>query len=319
MIKKPSRYVRPDKPVRMALTPRDEKILWAVNQHRYLSCEHIRQLFFPGESEKPSQSRLRKLWANHFLDRYYRPWAYDGTKKSCWGASTPFYTLAEQGAEVIWDSSTLDWDEIPKTPQQNAMGFHTLQHHLAVTDLLVAVEAACKGTPDIDVGGVDRESVLQSAAAKSGKNKPGEWIVSDGAFTLNYPTLGVTWTYHIELVRASVRGGNKTLVEKMRRYARLHHQGYFEKMFGHKTVRAVLIATTTEGRALGFRDLAAKLPHGKGLFWFGTYQQNNADGLPITTFNPDTVLNSVWHGADGQIHSLIPPGLSSTKDEEKAG
>lgn len=305
----------------MSLTSRDEKIIWAVYKHRYLSCEHIKQLFFVGKSDTAVQTRLRRLWSNHFLDRYYRPWSYDGTKKSCWRVSAPFYTLAEVGAEVIWDNSTLDWDEIPKTPQQNAMGFHTLQHHLAVTDLLVAIEAACQHRGDVNVTLVERESAMQSVAAKlwQKKGRPGDWIVSDGAFTLAYPQTGQEWTYQVELVKASVRGGNKTLVEKMRRYARLHHQGYFDKVFGHKQVRAILFCTTTDQRARGFRDMAAQLPHGRGLFWFTPYQQNNADGLPITTFYPDTVLKPIWHGADGQTHSLIPPGASSCKDEKTPG
>ena len=219
----------------MALTPRDRKILWAVHQHRYLSCEHIRQLFFPGKPGGQAQRRLRLLWDNRYLDRYYRPWAYDGTRESCWRVSAPYYTLAEKGAEIIWDDSTLDWDQIPKTLKQNAMGFYTLQHHLTVTDLLVTVQVACQNTPDINVASVERESTLQRIVAKQRKTerRAGEWIISDGAFTLSYPRLDVAWTYHIEVVRAGVRSGNKTLVEKMKRYARLHHQGYFDKIMSN--------------------------------------------------------------------------------------
>jgi hypothetical protein len=296
----------------MALTPRDQQILRAVYKHRYLSADHIKQLFFAHKSDTAVQSRLRKLWANQFLDRYYRPFSYDGTRRSTWQASTPLYTLAERGAEVIWDATTADWNKIPKTPKQNAMGFQTLQHNLAVTDLLVAVEAACRDRDDVHFVCSQRQDELQAIASKRWmhEGKAGEWIVSDGAFVLLFPATGEKLTFHIEVVRASVRGGNRTLVEKMKRCARLHHRGYFKDVYGHRQVRAVLFCTTTDARARGFRDLAAQLPNGRGLFWFGTYQQNNSEGLPISAFHPSTVLGSIWHGADSKEHSLIPPGAS---------
>gem|GEM_PF-2111346 len=305
----------------MSLTSRDEKIIWAVYKHRYLSCEHIKQLFFVGKSDTAVQTRLRRLWSNHLLDRYYRPFCYDGTKRSCWKASTPYYTLAEKGAEVIWDNSVLDWDEIPKTPQQNAMGWAYLKHHLVVTDLLVAVEAACQDRDDIELVSVERERTLRQAERKvrDRKSFSSPLQISDGALTLRFPQTDQTLTFHVEVVRAGVKQGNRTLRKRMETYARLHHQGYFAKVFGHKNVRAILFCTTTDQRARGFRDMAAHLPHGRGLFWFTTYQQNNADGLPITTFYPDTVLKPIWHGADGQTHSLIPPGALSCKDEKSPG
>ena len=78
-------------------------------------------------------------------------------------------------------------------------------------------------------------------------------------------------------------------------------------MFGHKNVRAVLIATTSEERAINFQKMASQLPQGKGLFWFGVYQKQATEGVPSTVFNPDTVFSKMWKGVDGKEHSLILP------------
>ena len=295
----------------MALQPRDVDILWSVFKHRYLSCEHIHQLYFPGKSMKVAQSRLRLLWENKFFDRYYRPWIYDGTRRSQWQASTPFYTLAENGAQVIWEDTALDWDEIPKTPVQNAIGWSYLKHHLVATDLMVAIEAGCQHRDDIEFVSFVRETAMRKVERKVSDRKQfnGPLAISDGAFTLRFPGTGQEQTFHIEVVRAGVKDGNKTLFQRMKRHAELHHQGYFDKVFGHKKVRAILFATTTTQRAEGFAKLASKLPHGRGLFWFTSFQQLNEDKLPITTFYPHTVFEPVWLGADGQTHSLIPPEI----------
>src|SRR5207302_1761940 len=121
-----------------------------------------------------------------------------------------------------------------------------------------AVQVACRGRRDVELTSMDQEALLWrriAALKKDGRHEAG-YLVSDGAFTLTYRPSGEAATFHIEIVRANVKGGNETLARKFRRYTELHHTGYFERVFGHARVRAILFVTTSVERAEHFRQLA---------------------------------------------------------------
>ena len=305
---KSSRYIRPASAAPMRLQPRDKAMLLAVFKHRYLSLRHLQLLFFEGVHARAAQSRLRKLWSHGYLGRHFVPFFFDGTSTSLNGAGRPLYCLARKGAEVVSVETGQHVAGIPHTPAQNAVGFATLKHHLVVTDFLVALDAAIRQRNDIELVSVQRETELRRSLAAYQDGRPALAVVSDGAFTVRFPESGTTHTFHVEIVRAGTRGGNKTLVRKLDKYANLHHDGFFRKVYGHKTVRAVLIATTSQSRALRLRDLAAELPFCRGLFWFGTYDAHSGNSQ---AFTHEHVLDQVWHGADGNEHTILSAGKPS--------
>lgn len=315
---KPSRHVRPDQALGMVLQPRDKDILLSLYLHRYLSAEHVRQLHFRTASLRAVQARLRKLWANHYLDRYLRPFSFTDSEEARRRASVPLYSLAKGGADIVAAEQYISIDDVPHTPRQNADGFSNLEHNLVATDLLVALQAACQDRPDVQVVVVERESALRRKNYLAWSNRiwTGESLTSDSSFSLGFPSLGVVWTFHIEVVRALVKAGNKTIKDKMRKYARLVRQGFFQQVLGHKVVRAVLFVTTSEARALRFCNLAASLAHGRGLFWFAAYQHRVDSGRVVSNFSPQTILALPWHGADGQVHSFIHPLLAQAPPTE---
>jgi len=316
---KPSRHVRPDQALGMEIQSRDKDILLSLYLHRYLSAEHVRQLHFRTAGLRAVQARLRKLWANHYLDRHFRPLSFTESEEARRRAKMPLYCLARRGAEVVASEMHIPIQDIQHTLAQNVNGFSNLEHNLVATDLLVALQAACHERQDVQVTVVERESALrrQNYMAWSSRIWTGESLTSDGSFTLGFPCLGTAWTFHIEVVRALVKAGNKTLKDKMRKYARLVRQGFFEQVLGHKVVRAVLFVTTSEARALRFCRLASGLAHGRGLFWFTTYQRKDASGRVVSAFSPATILSLPWHGADGLLHSFIQPVLAADSPKER--
>lgn len=292
----------------MVLTPRDRQVIAAVYQHRYLTAHHIHALLFASMNASVSRVRLRKLWQNRYLDRLYFPVRLDGTRECLRNAASPLYCLARLGAEVVAADADLNVDEIPHTPVQNAEGFATLQHHLVATDLLVALQGACGSRADVQLLSVEREHALWATVhERRATQKLREYIVPDSAFTLRIPELPRPWTFYVEIVRADVRSGNKSLLTKMRRYVALLRAGLFKKVYGHETLRAVLFCTTTATRAEHFRQLAAQLPHGKNLFWFCAYEAAKTQGIPMTIFTPQTILTSIFRDVHGSVQSLLPP------------
>lgn len=306
-----SQFVRPDVPRSgVALTPRDREILLAIYTHRFLHSEHIRSLLFHGRSRRRVQDRLRRLWEHRFVERYFEPIVLTGVGQTHKQQVRPLYALASHGATVVSRTLPLDVEDIPHTPRQNMAGFGTLSHHLVVTDFLVALSSACRRRSDVEVVAVERESTLRKKVAawhkRTSRRRP--YLMSDGALTLRYPSVGKTVSFHIEVVRAGVRGGNGKLRRRCEQYLTFLRNGFFQEVFGHTHVRAVLFMTPTPERARHYLRVAESLPHGKRLFWFTHYEVKDEAGRAVSRFSESTVLSEVWqHAADQSVLSLIPP------------
>ena len=296
----PSRHHRPSSPPPLVLQPRDRQLLQSVYRHRYLLAEHVRQLHFPKASLRVAQQRLRRLWEHCYLDRLFLPLSGNGRVT----LSPPLYSLAIEGARVVGADLNIPPAHIPHTPRQNARGYATLLHHLVATDLLVAAE--CCNTENLRVVTM-RETAMRQALVAA--RQSGRWrasaIIPDGALTL-FPRGNVGgMTFYVEVVRASVKCGNALMAKKFCDYANLHHRGYFQTVFGHNRVRAILILTTSPKRAEHFRQMAAKLPYGRNLFWFGAYQPPRSGRLAVVPMW-DHVRGREWQAVDKRSFSLAP-------------
>ncbi|MGH7437662.1 MAG: hypothetical protein ACRENE_18445, partial [Polyangiaceae bacterium] len=137
---------------------------------------------------------------------------------------------------------------------------------MAVTDLLASLEAACRGrgTPQLVES---RHEWDLWRAARTGPLRGDRLIVPDGAFTLRHPNRADPETWYVEIVRASVAGGNDAFRRKMLRYVELHRAGGFRQLFGDRHVRGVLVATPTAERARNLQALAVFVP-GRRFFAF---------------------------------------------------
>lgn len=299
----PSRGIR--------LQDRDIAILDALRVHRYARSEHIHGLLFGARTLRSAQKRLRTLWEHGFLDRYYLPIMLAGGEPLPRTAPKPIYTLSVRGADLLSERLSIPCAEIPHGLRQKPRGFPTIQHHLAVTDFMVALRLACRTRADVCLESLEHEHVLWRRLADAPADLKRDGIaVPDGAFTLILAK-GPRLTFHLEIVRAGVKGGNKGLKRKLALYTKLNRRGFFRHAYGHKRLRAVLIATTSAPRADRFRLLAENLKHGRLLFWFGAYQIPGPAREPKSAFTPETVLGRLWTTAEGN-----PAGITDTAREQ---
>jgi hypothetical protein len=109
--------------------------------------------------------------------------------------------------------------------------------------------------------------------------------IPDASFTL------AGQTFHLEVLRAPARGGNKGVREKLKRYVTLVHNRKLQTAYGHQRIRCILLATATQQRTESLQTIVAGLKKGRQLFWVGRYHQESA-------------LNALWTDADGQRLSL---------------
>ena len=293
-----SRYQRPSVPrSSLHLQERDLAILNAAHVHRFVVSHHIRELLFPGVSLWRAQHRLRKLWEHRLLDRYFAPAVLRTGIAVPQLSPRPIYALTARGAACLAEASSGRATGLHTALRLKARSRPTFEHHLVVTDFMVALRVALETESRARIHRLEHEHVLwphvlrlPPAARKRGV------IVPDGAITLDVSN-GQRITLYLEVVRAGPPGGNKTVREKLARYAELHHQGFFKSLYGHERLRAVVFATTSEVRAERFCSFAAGLPHGRRLFWFGSYASPSKDTR--SGFTPTSILTHLWQTAVG--------------------
>lgn len=290
-----SRLARPG----LRLQPRDVALLRLVFNYRFVRSDHLQQLIIPRVSRRIIQTRLQKISAHGYLKRLYVPVIIDGEHAPPIHSRQPIYMLTRHGARLLaeqpGETMTAElhaWGSERPSPM-------TLLHHLVVTDLLVALADACRERADVELLSSDHEGILwQRLRAYRRQHRIVNALVPDGAFTLQYRGNGERLTFYLEVVRADVKGGNRLLLEKFKRYVELQRQGFFRDVYGHERLRAVLILTTSAVRARHFARLAAKLTHGRRLFWFGSFQEAASDGRIKSNLQSQSLLSRPWMTAE---------------------
>lgn len=221
----------------------------------------------------------------------------------------PVYALTTRGARLLNESADANLSPCSSTECPSPL---TLHHHLVVADCLVSLAASCRARDDVRFEHGEHDGILYRKLRRFRRTKRIQGaVVPDGAFTLYYGAPRETLTFYLEVVRADVKGGNRTLLAKMRRYVELHRQNFFRDAYGHTRLRAVLFATTSDARAENLRRVAGLLTQGRRLFWFGSYQEKRSDGMPATRFTPERILSLRFGNADKESFSLIQPCSSA--------
>ncbi|MFA5763066.1 MAG: replication-relaxation family protein [Bacilli bacterium] len=309
-----SPFRRPEWPASgFTLQPRDKAIIRSVFAHRVVRSDHVRDLLFANTSMRVVQVRLRKLWEHRYLARYFLSKIFGVPEPAVVRPGQPIYGLDEAGASLLAESDSEKADALQVSGNIGKFSLTSLEHHLIAADFLIAVELACTDRQNVRRIEVESEPVLwrKLCAWKAAGNR-GRSVISDGAFTI-VTTNGDRLTFHVEVVRADVKGGNKRLIDKLALYATLLREGFFKKAYGHDHVRAVIVATTSCNRADNLRELARTLVHGRRLFWFGAYQTKDADGRNVSTINKDTILAKRWDMIDSESLSLGEAAAASSR------
>jgi hypothetical protein len=285
------------RPSGLRLQPRDLAILAAADKHRFLRSDHVRALLFPEVSLRVAQVRLQMLHRHGYLKRLYVPFVMDGEHAPPLHRGQPIYRITRRGLRL--------WSEraghvAPSTKEPANASVMTLEHHLIVTDMLVALATACRSGTELELSDLRHEGVfLAQLRAYRKSARIANAIVPDGGFQLRHTLTGTTETFYLEVVRADVRGGNGRLLHKLRRYVELHRAGFFRAAYGTTDLRAVLFLTTSEVRARHLHAVASKLAHGRRLFWFGAYQEKGRLGPAVSLLAANRLLTQRWLDGNG--------------------
>jgi hypothetical protein len=284
----------------LRLQPRDLAILAAADQHRFLRSDHVRALLFPEVSLRVAQVRLQRLFRHGYLKRLYVPFILDGEHAPPLHSGQPIYRITKRGLRLLSERA-----DALATKEPARASVMTLEHHLVVTDVLVALAVACRSGGSLELAESRHEGVfLAQLRAYRQSARIANAIVPDGGFRLRHPLTGTTETFYLEVVRADVKGGNGRLIHKLRRYVELHRAGFFRAAFGTTDLRAVLFLTTSEVRARHLHAVALKLAHGRRLFWFGAYQEDSICGRKQSLIAAKHILSRPWLTPDKASQSL---------------
>src|ERR1039457_3509229 len=147
------------------LTDRDAEILRHVHRHRFLRSDHLAAL----TTGSPQQllRRLQRLYHHGYLERprcqidYFQ----SGTRRIAYG-------LGNKGAawlkrELSLQFHQLDWK------QKSHVGRLFLEHALLVSDIMVALELACRNRKDIRLLSADDLQIAN-------RREPFQWKVDIG-------------------------------------------------------------------------------------------------------------------------------------------
>src|ERR1043166_4938907 len=120
------------------ITDRDKEILRLVHRHRFLRSSHILSLL--GGSAQQILRRLKLLYHHGYLERpraqldYYHK---GGSREIVYGLNNKGARLINQ--ELGHSSREISWAE-----KNRSIGRMFLEHALLVSDVMVAIELACR-------------------------------------------------------------------------------------------------------------------------------------------------------------------------------
>lgn len=251
-----------------ALQARDRTVLRELGRYGCLTSNQIAGLVFGDVSAQVARRRLLKLTRARLTSRMSLPRGLVPLPPRLTGR--PVYRLTPTGAALVEAASGA-----------RAPTFGTTLHDLLGNEALLRLAedlGAEALTPEAEM----RRQMLQ---ARGRGQLPTGFVVPDGA--LHTPR----GTIYLELVRTSVRRGNRSYTNKLATYLRLSRSGGFQSVFGHGRIRAVLTLTTSRVRAANLVRGAATLTRGRRLFWFGA-------------LDDDARLPSMWQSAAGDAATL---------------
>jgi hypothetical protein len=264
-----SRFRRsPDVPP-FQLTDRDKEIIRVVYRHRFLRSSHICSLI--SGSQQQILRRLKLLYHHGYLSRpraqidYY----HHG------GSNEMVYCLGSHGASVLKMELGEMFRAIPWDEDDGSDRRVFLKHALLVSDIMVAIELACRA---------NRTRLLtEQDLAKT--NQPFRWkinvqgqkfsVAPDRVFALEFSGADAANRlsyFFLEADRGTMPVTRKTVSQssffrKLLSYEATWTQAIHEKQFGFNRFR-VLTVTTGPQRVKSLVEACSKLKTGHGLFLF---------------------------------------------------
>lgn len=271
------RFKRAPTAVPIKLTERDHDIIRLVHRHRFLRSPQITALL--GGSSQQLLRRLQSLYHHGYLERpriqieYYHQ---GGSRPIVYGLGNKGETLLAQ--ELGITVRPVSWGE-----RNPPIGRVYLEHALLVSDLMVALELACRKNGRVRL--IAGEDLLSSPKANptgttfkwNVKIKDGVklGVIPDRVFALEFPDASGNPQrsyFFLEADRGTMPVTRRSLSQtsferKLLAYEATWTQNLHRSLFGFHRFR-VLTVTTIPGRVKSLVDMCSQLERGRGLFLF---------------------------------------------------
>ena len=296
-------------PIRpMVLTPRDHEILRAVHRHRLLRSTHLVAL--TGGSKQTTLRRLQLLFHHGYLDR--PPMQLDWYAQ---GSEPLVYALGHRGAEVLLEAEGvvrprgIRWEA-----KQRNVSRVFLHHTLAVAEVMVAFEIACRRREGVRF--IPPEEVLAGAPEATRRLRlPFRWQVEvrhggkpyrlgvepDRVFGLDFqgaPENRRRAYFFLEADQGTMPVARKGLAQtsffrKILAYRETWSQGLHRKHLGVPNFR-VLTVTTSRERVENLVEACRSVSGGARLFLF----------TDRASFAGGDMLTDEWTNGRGEFANL---------------
>jgi Replication-relaxation len=261
------RFKRADAVIPMTLTERDCEVIRLVNRHRFLRSWQIIALV--AGSRQQLLRRLKSLYHHGFLERPRSQLNYFHKG----GSHHMIYGLGKKGAAILHERG------LPPRPheRERAVGGVFLDHALLVSDIMVAIELACRKHGHIRLLYEDELPLPDRIRTKS---HPFEWVVKvngrklyvvpDRTFALDIN--GNRVFFFLEADRGTMPITRKNIQQtsfsrKLVAYEATWNQNIHRARLGFNRFR-VLTVTEIAGRVKSLVGACSELKSGHGLFLF---------------------------------------------------
>lgn len=300
------RFKRVSPVLPIQLTDRDRHIIRLVRRHRFLRSNQIAALL--DGSEQQIMRRLQLLFHHGYLER---PRAQ--VKFIERGGSQPIaYGLGEKGGALLRRELGMAVNSDAWSEKNNAVGRVFLDHALLVSNIMVALELACRNR------GV--RLLFEDGLALPIKRQPFQWwvkiaggtklgVISDAVFALEYTDQNNQVQrahFFLEADRGTMPVVRKGLAQtsffrKLLAYEATWTNKVHQRHLGIQRFRVLTVTTITD-RVQTLLQACSRLKRGHGLFLFADQSVLEKD-----LFSP------IWrNGKTGELVPLLDlPDLAS--------
>jgi len=293
------RFQRAPAVVPMQLTARDREIIRLVQRHRFLRSPQIVALI--GGNSQPLLRRLKLLYHHGFLERTRAQLQYYERG----GSRSIVYGLGNKGGTLLRREPGVAFHELSWGEKNRAIGRLFLDHALVVSDVMVALELACRKH------GI--RLLTEKELALSGRRRPFQWrvnignrlklgVIPDRVFALEFHDLvgnSQRAYFFLEADRGTMPVTRRNLSQtsfrrKLLAYEATWIQNLHRTRFGFHRFR-VLTVTTSTARVKTLVDACSQLERGHGLFLFADRTILSGD-----------LFSSTWQtGKSGETGGLL--------------
>jgi Replication-relaxation len=289
----------------MQLTARDREIIRLVHRHRFLRSQQIVALIRNGSQQL--LRRLQLLYHHGYLERpraqidYY----HQG------GSRHMVYGLGGKGAAFLKQELGTAFRKLRWGEKNRSVGRIFLEHALLVSDVMVAIELACR---EARIRLLSEEE-LSPPSDTSPKRQPFRWkvnitsslqlgVIPDGVFALEFGDQSGNRNrayFFLEADRGTMPVMRRNLSQtsfyrKLLAYEATWSQSIHRTRFGFHRFR-VLTVTASAERVNSLLNACSKLKSGHGLFLF-------ADRTVLE--KSDDIFSPVWlSGRQRETGSLL--------------